>query len=299
MPTPNNSPAESPITLMSVPPEIRKEIFTIMFEEANVIRIKIIKRKNGSREIARQDHNRRWNHRGEMYDPKTRKWLLAPGIASVLRASRQLYQEGSQTLYACNRFSFDTTGTLCEFLEAIGDKRASLRHIVIEVAGYKPRKACKAFELLKSAKSLRHIEVNHANICGDDVSYDNATKGRPTSEVVKHAKDLLSILMRSYEAQNLNFDVRDVLKISMQPCNRRDFDADFWRVHPSVTHHREMARDPERAGLHYSYRMCNCLCRDAEERNDRLAAEMKQEVVKQLRLDRPARQALNARDVTK
>jgi len=231
-----------------------------------------------------------------MYDPKTREWLPVAGVTSILRASRQLYYEGCQTRYGCNKFSFDTTGTLCDFLEAIGDKRASLRYITIEPKGYMPRKACKAFELLQSARSLRHIEVHHLDLCGGRGKYESAIiRPHSPSEIVDHASALLKMLKRSYEAQNVNADVQDVLVLTeLRDCGEVEYILPG-AVHPVASHSRLMGRP----GDIWWHKQCNCVYSQAETNHQRLAAEMKQEAVKQLGLDRVSRRGRRMRELAK
>lgn len=58
------------------------------------------------------------------------------------------------------------TAVLCEFLEAIEDKKRYLRHIIIEAGGYAPIKMEEACTLLTAAKSFRKLEIAHIDVCG-------------------------------------------------------------------------------------------------------------------------------------
>lgn len=113
------------------------DVFDLLFQEDEPVQIKVIRRRQSKgevhRELGRADHHRVREHRGEFYYDDVRKtWIAAPSATSIMFTSRQLYAEGTRTLYSITTFSFLKTTVLCEFLEAIEDKKQYLRHIMQE-----------------------------------------------------------------------------------------------------------------------------------------------------------------------
>lgn len=84
---------------MDLPMEIRRIIFDLLFQEDEPVRIKVIRRRQSKgieqQELARADHQRVREHRGEAYDHTREVWTAAPSVTSIMFASRQLYHEGT------------------------------------------------------------------------------------------------------------------------------------------------------------------------------------------------------------
>lgn len=169
--------------LEKLPPEIRKEIYTHLLVESEVIPIKRLLRAKRKRLL--QDKRKR-NH-GTV---GIQSW--AGRSSGVLRVNKIISEETAQVLYGYNKFEFQNTGALRHFLEAIGDAKRHLRHVAIYQEGIMFMKSWNSLEqsvqMLASARALRTLEVSHSVLC------HKGTLMLQTKELVEHCKPLLHAL---------------------------------------------------------------------------------------------------------
>ena len=101
--------------LGKLPPEIRKEIYTYLLVEDDVVPIK---RFLGAKS------NRKYDT-AALLPRRTRR------SNEILRVNKLIYEEAVKILYDCNKFEFLNAVALHHFLEQIGDAKRHLRHIAI------------------------------------------------------------------------------------------------------------------------------------------------------------------------
>ena len=148
-----------------------------------------------------------------------------------------------------------------------------------------------SLRLLTQASGLRSLELPHLAFCGTPLGR-RATDPRT---FVQHCKPLLESLKASFERQNLDISILDVIKIELDPCHletehgRRHHQ--YHTVMPGGTWmlslrqtlidtHNNSQKHPIRTKIV----RCNCVCRVAEQNNLRLMEELTEEIWEQLGL---------------
>jgi hypothetical protein len=279
--------------LGKLPPEIRKEIYSYLLVEDKRV---VISRYNEHQQYrtVRMGSYRNPNHIDSTYDRDTQVWTkTAPGPDALLLVNKLVSQEAAQTLYGLNYFEFENIAALHCFLECIGDSRQHLRHISIlgqsVLYRYKWEVMDASLRLLTQASGLRSLELPHLAFCGTPFGR-SATDPRT---LVQHCRPLLESLKASFERQNLDMSIFDVIKIELDPCHLEiEYGArhkqyhklqlgDFWTKSLRLTlidTHNNSQKHP----ISTAHVRCNCVCRSAERNNQALVEELKEEITKQL-----------------
>jgi hypothetical protein len=208
--------------LGKLPPEIRKEIYSYLLVEPTKVGI-LRQLVNKKAKVARMDHHRNKKHRKQIYDRDTRKWKKAPPcITSLLLVNKLTSQEAAQVLYGFNKFEFLHAAALETFLHNIGPCRQYLRDITIFGKGlfYKGVWAAmdRSLGLLSQTPSLRSIEISHVALCGNFTGVADKNLTVTPEELVRHCKTLLESLKATFENQNLNLSIFDVIRIVLPRC---------------------------------------------------------------------------------
>jgi hypothetical protein len=285
--------------LGKLPPEIRKEIYSYLLVEDKRIVISRRKHHKHHRPL-RMGSYRNANHTDSTYDHYDRKWTKAPpGIDALLLVNKLVSQEAAQVLYGLNHFAFEHSAALQTFLKCVGNSRQHLRHIALINEGviyrYKWTAMDASLKLLLQAKSLRSFGISHIAFCGNYYGKGATCWRGDSATLIQHCKPLLESLKSSLEAQNLDTNILDVIKIELEPCYKemkhghlhkeshrvipgRDRDVEL-RQTLSHTHNNSKSRP-----MHSWGARCNCVCRMAEEYNLALAKDLREEIAKQLGL---------------
>lgn len=112
--------------------EIRNDIYSYVLQERESVKIDLIRRRDGTIELARQPKRRTKEHRHEVYDSEKRVWKPAPpGRAAVILVNRQIFFEASQILYAINCFKFDNMYDLADGITCLGERAKFLRYVEV------------------------------------------------------------------------------------------------------------------------------------------------------------------------
>jgi hypothetical protein len=282
-----------PGDLGRLPPEIRKEIYSYLLVEDKRV---VISRYNEHQQYrpVRMGSYRNPNHIDSTYDRDTQVWTkTAPGPDALLLVNKLMSQEAAQTLYGLNYFEFENIAALHCFLECIGNSRQHLRHISLLgqslIYRYKWEVMDASLRLLTQASGLRSLELPHLAFCGT-LFGRSATDPRT---LVQHFRLLLESLKASYERQNLDMSIFDVIRIELDPCH---FETEYGARHKQ--HHKlhlgnnwtvklrqtliDTHNNSQKHPISTAYVRCNCLCRSAEKNNQALVEELKEEIAKQL-----------------
>jgi hypothetical protein len=215
-----------------------------------------------------------------------------PGTSSLLRVNKALNQEAAEVLYGLNGFEFKTPGSLEYFLETIGNSRQYLRRITFfgtEILNkYFDFMTDRSLELLAEAGGFRSLEISHATLCGG--WSDNQVFS--IQELATHFTPFLKSLKATFNEQNLDSSILDVIKIVLPPCA---LDINPTTVlppckldsNPSVSHKaahifrgfnsvdRWFVLYGERG---FYMRGCNCLCTEAEEKNREFVRDLRKDI---------------------
>jgi hypothetical protein len=202
-----------------------------------------------------------------------------PGTSSLLRVNKALNQEAAEVLYGLNGFEFKTPGSLEYFLETIGNSRQYLRRITFfgtEILNkYFDFMTDRSLELLAEAGGFRSLEISHATLCGG--WSDNQVFS--IQELATHFTPFLKSLKATFNEQNLDSSILDVIKIVLPPCKLDS--------NPSVSHKaahifrgfnsvdRWFVLYGERG---FYMRGCNCVCTEAEEKNREFVRDLRKEI---------------------
>jgi len=149
--------------------------------------------------------------------------------------------------------------------------------------------------LLIQASGLRSFEIPHLAFCGTPYGKSPKCWRGDSATLVQHCKPLLESLKISLEAQNLDINILDVIKIELDPCY---LETEYGFMHKE--HHKVKPGGSQVAKLretlthtHNNSRAipmtirpvwCNCVCTSAEEYNLALVEDLKEEIAKQLGL---------------
>ena len=171
-------------------------IYSFILHKEFPIELDICIRRGAKREIVRRGHHRDRNHRGLVYDARSRQWVEAPpSPLSLLYVSREIYVESAQVLYADNIFSFATITALGDFLDLIkADFIPYLKHIALERRAYKKSTARSALMKLAAAKSLRTLQFHHWDFCAMRNIYAATVR-----ELARNCGPLIRSLHASYQ----------------------------------------------------------------------------------------------------
>ncbi|KAM0723513.1 hypothetical protein Q7P37_000500 [Cladosporium fusiforme] len=221
-----------PASLLSLPVEIRRAIFSLVLVEHAPI---CIRRYNSHNQqdpvVVRAYHNDAPDRHSKIYDKRSKKW--APVLSfntSLLHTNKQVFAETAPILYGSNKFSFYCTGSLERFLSRIHGMKTHLRHIILQPGslvrklprGREPFPAAKrSLEALVAAKDLRSLYVSQLDFCTQKAPPPRLALILEASvvlhgaldiqEFVELCKPLLQSLEASYEAKSLGSRVLDVV----------------------------------------------------------------------------------------
>lgn len=202
------------LSFLDLPPEVRSVIYRLLLAEPTAVHIAIRKRNS-------------------LYDWAMQRLPLKD--ISILFTNRQINVEACQVLYGANAFSFYSTTALKEWLDQIGPHCVQfLRDVHIQrsrdvYSGWMASTANAALKRLSPATNLRNLSFDHANCCNALRATRvrlHATRERPrvtrkpvaygivsAEQLVESCKPLLLALHKSFSAQRLDIDVRDVLRL--------------------------------------------------------------------------------------
>jgi hypothetical protein len=254
--------------LEKLPPEIRKEIWTHLLAEPETIQIKRLlrgkrRRKHGT--VALQSSTGR--------------------SSGALRVNKLISEEATQALYGYNKFEFQNTGALLQFLKQIGDSKRHLRHAAIYHEGLIFMNSWNSLkhsiQILASVRALRTLEVSHSAFCG------NGTVMLQTKELVEHCKPLLHALHDHFVTNRLNTSVLDVIRVGIPPsnCELNGTCSELGKQHLRISFLREYNSRTHKLAIPLG--QCRCHCREARQVNDELEQGVRQEVAEQLELGLP------------
>jgi hypothetical protein len=82
------------------------------------------------------------------------------GGSNMLRASKFVHEEARSILYKDNIFLFMEPQALGIFASCIGDNKAMLRHIMLEIG--RSRTTCAALKALYPTPGLRHLDIGRS-----------------------------------------------------------------------------------------------------------------------------------------
>ena len=281
--------------LGKLPPEIRKEIYSYLLIEEKRVVISRYKDKAQYR-VVRMGSYRNPNRTDSTYDRDTRVWTkAAPGPDALLLVNKLVSQEAAQVLYGLNHFEFENVAALQSFLENVGDSRQHLRHVALLgrsiLYRYKWTAMDTSLRLLTQATGLRSLELPHIAFCGT-LYGKSATDPRT---FVQHCRPLLESLKASFERQNLDISIFDVIKIELDPCYLETEHGAQHRQHHKVVPGRSVLagyrqalidshNNSQKHPMLTTHVTCNCLCKSAEKNNEKFVDELREEIVKQLGL---------------
>ncbi|KAK3620085.1 hypothetical protein LTR56_023623 [Elasticomyces elasticus] len=146
--------AHKAIGFLDLPPEIRNIVYSLALHHEDSLQLD----KHPVR-LVNYRHQSRRRHKREL-----RLKQIAYINVSLLRVSRQVYNEAAPVLYGSNTFAFSTLQTYSEacllaFLTHIGNSRTHLRRIKIgRINNYTTLRT--ALHLLKAAKQLDSFECS-------------------------------------------------------------------------------------------------------------------------------------------
>lgn len=273
--------------LAKLPAEIRKEIYAHLLMEPKKIPITRCpaEDKKSNNQLthgatARMDKLRRPKVPGKRYDRHLKAWvLLPPSTTSPLKVNKLIGLEAAQVLYGFNRFEFQNAGALERFLEQIGHGASHLRHVAIIGEGYKFAGSwaamVRSLKALATSKSIRTLGFSHLIFC---LEADEQTTAL-LRMLAEHCKPLLETLRAHFNAQNLDFDVLDIVKIDLPPYP----DVSPYHWSPIVEFGQQnivtLASCNKRG---FEMRSCWCHKSAAGGKNDELMVELKKEIMRQL-----------------
>jgi len=256
--------------LGKLPPEIRKEIYTYLLVEPNIIAIKRFLR-------AKSKHK---------YDTVALR-LRTKRSTGILRVNKFVNDEAVKALYGCNKFEFLNAVALHHFIEQIGDARKYLRHVAIYQDGLTFMKSWKSMQqsiqALASVKGLRTLEVSHSALCR------HGTPKSSIEDLVRRCKPLLHALNAEFVKRSLKSNVFDAIQIVLPLSDCESL------VHRTLCSAKY--EHPRRAFItNYATKLsrkirsvleCGCHCRKADVVNNELNQQLKEEIAKQLKLELP------------
>jgi hypothetical protein len=267
------------------PLEIRLQIYAHLLVENKKIPIKRIV-ENKQEKPARLDNYRNTKHLKQLYDSQQKRWIDAlPCTTSLLLVNKAVNAEATQVLYGLNRFIFEHAGALRCFLESTGDSKLYLRHLAIAGRGVLYHGSLiamkRAIGLLQQTRGLRSLEISHAALCSGPRKRDSHVE---TNTLVSVFAPLLKSLKATFDKQDLNFSILDVVKIEL-PSGRYDV-----RVHRGLSGYLyHMFTEGQRIrGLHCSDTrqvvFCSCLSEAAEDKNRKFVEDLREEISTLLQL---------------
>jgi hypothetical protein len=283
-----------------LPPELRKEIYSYLLIEDDPITISRYKEPKQHR-VVRMGSYRNVNHHDEIYDPDKKAWKKAPpGPDALLVVNKLMNQEAAQVLYGFNHFEFENSAALQSFLECIGDSRQHLRHIALLGQGvihrYKWAALDASLDLLLQAKGLRYLEFSHIDFCGAVGAREAACWGGDTATLVNHCKPLLESLKASFESQNLDISILDVIKIDLPPCPLKFKYGSLYEEYHKPGPHRHWTirlrqtiisthNNNQKVPFTDKRMECFCNCEHAEAKNRELIRSLREEIATQLGME--------------
>ena len=279
-----------------LPPELRKEIYSYLLVEEKRIVISRYKEHKQYRPV-RMGSYRNPDHTDSTYDRYTKVWTkTAPGPDALLLVNKLVSQEAAQVLYGLNHFEFEHVAALQTFLENVGDSRQHLRRVALlgqaVIYSHQWDAMDTSLRLLTQASGLRSLELPHLAFCGTPFGR-SATNPRT---FVQHCKPLLESLRASFERQNLDISIFDVIRIELDPCRfETEYGSKHKKYHKSVpagndwmVKRRQTFIDSHNNSQKHPILTrrvcCNCLCRSAEKNNRKLVENLTEEISKQLGL---------------
>jgi len=249
------------------PPEIRFEIYNHLLVIDRIVPIKRVHRAKSKRQhdtVALQSQTKR--------------------STEVLRVNKFMNEEAAPVLYGCNNFEFLNAMTLNDFLQQIGDAKRHLRHVAFHQDGFKFMKSWKSMQhsiqLLASERGVRNLQFSHSAFCR------NGTLKIPISELVKHCKPLLQALNVEFVKKDLGTSVLDIIDIVLPRSNCESTGL----CSTTGEHGRKALITNYTSSMFKTSTLdlqCGCRCGTAQDVNDRLKTELKEEIAKQLKLGLP------------
>jgi hypothetical protein len=273
--------------LEKFPLEIRLPIYAHLLVENKKIPVKRI-RENKQEKPARMDNHRNTKHPKKLYDSQQKRWVDAPPYTtSLLLVNKAVSAEATQVLYGLNRFVFEHAGALRCFLESTGDSKLYLRHLAIAGRGVLYRGSLIAMKrsigLLQQTRSLRSLQISHAALCGGPRRCDLHVE---INTLVSVCAPLLKSLKATFDKQNLDVSILDVVKIELPSCHYNP------KVHRGLSgylYHFITTEQPLLRGLHCSDTRqafwCTCPPEAAEDKNRKFVEDLKKEISTLLQLD--------------
>ena len=164
-----DEPSSGPVTLMTLPPEIRNQIYMLVLGSRD-IRTTVLVPLSASEFRDRQERNRDYSV-SNVEEFCELPWSLDEfwnkSNLNILLACKQIYIEAFHVFYTSNRFYFLDTELLFSFLKGIGhNRRQYLTTIAFDWCG---PFAKEAFELLKTCRRLKCVQFTIP--CSDPPGY--------------------------------------------------------------------------------------------------------------------------------
>ena len=214
--------------LLSLPPELHREIYTYVFEESDSIHLHVCRddktkhlntytyriiRHSAIRQVGTV-HNGR--HRCSL---ALREQLQFPSAtanrAAILLTCKQISFQATQVLYSSHNFKFTNTTHLANFLEfQPAQILENIRHITIGSQGLLRATTPRAFKLLQRASNLKSLSLHHDDFCEPPRLGVQNKKKSSCEWLSTAARPFLSALHESYEAQGLRQSILKVVKVT-------------------------------------------------------------------------------------
>lgn len=174
------------------------------------------------------------HHKGLSWDKTFGKWTdQPPSEHSLLRVSKQIFQETVTVAYGANTFELDDMKLAAIFFKGLGSMRQYLGALHFTGNAFysarstytRLRNMHSVFSLLKDAKALRTFTFAHQSVCHKpSPNYYWGSWRRISPEVlVNAATPVLKAIKRAKQKQDEDGDVSNILAIEPskeKSCNR-------------------------------------------------------------------------------
>lgn len=193
------------------PAEIRNHIYSFLVEaDACTINMRTAKTVHEARRPVMG---------GQTYNTIERKWEELPTLFStILRTSKQIFNEAAPILYGSNHFHFHGLGELKVFIDRIGSMRKYLRHIHIGPQGFHRNKAQVVFRTLRDATDLRSFTLDHSNICQEKTPHYMHTT--TSWYLTAFMEPMLRAILIAHRKSEPTINVLDIVKIGWARCHK-------------------------------------------------------------------------------
>ncbi|KAK5121645.1 hypothetical protein LTR85_004817 [Meristemomyces frigidus] len=245
---------------LDLPPELRGMVYDLLLQQPEErIIMDTYKPVGQPRRPVRAGFRSKHTHKRMQWDKLRGKWVgQKASNFSLLRVNQQLREEAAAVVYGNHTFACSDMAAMLIFLETIGGMRKHLRHVKLGLwHNYQESKTRPIFDLLKEAKGLRTLEIEHRTICSNpEYTYGKVT----TAEgFVRDCLSLLKTLHKEQQEAATSVDVRDIIKVGeVEKC---------WAC-------RRTLKDD------CNTMTCKYPCKDVQEHNMEFAAEFRALVAK-------------------